>query len=221
MKGKPILYGALTLLLVLAGVFLFNLSKDKEDTIDSNQPKKTESTEESVEESKLDEGVLMKIDDTDYTEEDIEFMKYMQWIQIEKLEKEGNDMSEKKRTQNSNNVQLQNIAELKMMASLAKEKGFGFDYDKVKKEKEVFLKKYNDTEMLKEAKESFGDDFDNRLHEYIEEKMMIARVVKEIEKDKKREFENITEDELRYEVATEYQLLLEDERDDHSIVTRK
>lgn len=228
MQGKHWLLMVLsTIIFVLFGyiaITVLNSSDDTPETTEVNTSQNVSSemdtsTENDVEEiTRENDDTVIVIDDKEFNQDDVDFIKYLQLAQIDYFEAEaGENWNEARRTQAANNTQIQNLIELNIMQSLGDEKGYEFTDEEIEEAKDEFNAQFSDTENYTNAQELAGDDFDDKFTTFIVQRMTIDAIIDDLRAMAEQEFPNTREEDIVYEAGKEYQMLLTDERDDHQI----
>ena len=228
MQGKHWLLMVLsTIIFVLFGyiaITVLNSSDDTPETTEVNTSQNVSSemdtsTENDVEEiTRENDDTVIVIDDKEFNQDDVDFIKYLQLAQIDYFEAEaGENWNEARRTQAANNTQIQNLIELNIMQSLGDEKGYEFTDEEIEEAKDEFNAQFSDTENYMNAQELAGDDFDDKFTTFIVQRMTIDAIIDDLRAMAEQEFPNTREEDIVYEAGKEYQMLLTDERDDHQI----
>lgn len=224
MQGKQwILVVLSTIVFMAIGYLVITLINSNSNDVLENTPSEVATDidntlveDEAVERSS--EDVILKIDDQEFSEADLNFLKYLQLAQIDYYEQEeGEDWSNARRIQESDNTQLQNLIELTIMESLGEEKGYEISEREIQSGAEDFIDKFGETEHFEKAQELAGDNFDEHLQRYIYQKIIIDSIIEDLSVNVTRQFPDIREADVSYEAGKEYQLLLADERGDHRI----
>lgn len=228
MQGKHWLLMVLsTIIFVLFGYIAITVLNSSDDTPETTEVNTSEnvssemdtSTENDVEEiTRENDDTVIVIDDKEFNQDDVDFIKYLQLAQIDYFEAEaGENWNEARRTQAANNTQIQNLIELNIMQSLGDEKGYEFTDEEIEEAKDEFNAQFSDTENYTNAQELAGDDFDDKFTTFIVQRMTIDAIIDDLRAMAEQEFPNTREEDIVYEAGKEYQMLLTDERDDHQI----
>lgn len=228
MQGKHWLLMVLsTIIFVLFGYIAITVLNSPDDTPETTEVNTSEnvssemdtSTENDVEEiTRENDDTVIVIDDKEFNQDDVDFIKYLQLAQIDYFEAEaGENWNEARRTQAANNTQIQNLIELNIMQSLGDEKGYEFTDEEIEEAKDEFNAQFSDTENYTNAQELAGDDFDDKFTTFIVQRMTIDAIIDDLRAMAEQEFPNTREEDIVYEAGKEYQMLLTDERDDHQI----
>lgn len=164
------------------------------------------------------EDTVIVIDDDEFNKDDIDFVKYLQLAQIDYFEeKAGENWDNARRTQASDNTQIQNLIELNIMESLGAEKGYELSDDEIQDAIEEFQDQFSETENYALAEELAGDDFDEKFETYITQKMTVDMIIEDLRGMVTQQFPEARDEEVAHEAGKEYQMLLSDERSDHQI----
>lgn len=164
------------------------------------------------------EDTVIVIDDDEFNKDDIDFVKYLQLAQIDYFEEEaGENWDNARRTQASDNTQIQNLIELNIMESLGAEKGYELSDDEIQDAIEEFQDQFSETENYALAEELAGDDFDEKFETYITQKMTVDMIIEDLRGMVTQQFPEARDEEVAHEAGKEYQMLLSDERSDHQI----
>lgn len=228
MQGKHWLLMVLsTIIFVLFGYIVINMLTSSNDTPDTAEVNTAEdvssdtntSPDNDVEEITRDnDDTVIVIDDDEFNQDDVDFIKYMQLAQIDYFEAEaGENWNEARRTQLANNTQIQNLIELHIMQSLGNEKGYEFTAGEIDEAKDEFNSQFSDTDNYRNAEDLAGDDFDDKFTSYILQRITIDAIIDDLRALAEQEFPNTREEDIIYEAGKEYQLLLADQRDDHGV----
>lgn len=228
MQGKHWLLMVLsTIIFVLFGyiaISVLNTSNDapeveEVDTAENVSSEINTSIERDEDEiTRENEDTIIVIDDMEFNQDDVDFIKHLQLAQIDYFEAEaGESWDEARRTQSADNTQIQNLIELNIMQSLGDEKGYEFTEEEIDDAKEAFNEQFSDTENYQAAEELAGDDFDGKFTTFILQRMTIDEIIDDLRSIVEQEFPNTRDEDIAHEAGKEYQLLLADERDDHQI----
>lgn len=164
-----------------------------------------------------DETIIV-IDDKEFNQDDVDFLKYLQLAQIDYFEAEADEnWDDARRIQASDNTQIQNLIELHMMESLGEEKGYEFSDEDLEEAIKEFQDQFSDTENYAAAEELVGQDFDERFETYILQRMTVDHIIEDLRAMVLQEFPETRDEDVAHEAGKEYQLLLADERTDHKI----
>ncbi|AXH98277.1 hypothetical protein DV702_00300 [Sporosarcina sp. PTS2304] len=186
------------------------------------EPAKEPATPQEPTENEQD---VVKINDTTFTEKEMDFYALMQKIFIERNRsadmedaspEEIDDIDsywDMQRAQYDNvNVKLQTLIELHSMSLLAKEKSYYVPPEDVEDHVQKFNQLIEDNHEIQQLVNHYGrKDYDLEIFPYVNEYLLKQRVLQEIEKDIRSTNTEASEAEITYESNKLYEDLYEDQ----------
>ena len=174
--------------------------------------------QEGQQQPAVEEDVVVRIEETTFTQADMAFYTLMQRVKNELNRSEDAETLQGEALNDSNaywdgqndlydnvNVQLQNLIEIHAMSLLAKEKNYFVPEDKLDQEVLEFNKGIEHHVVIQDMIQQYGEeDYHLDLRGYMRERMLRDRVAADIEKTVLEELPDAEEQELRYEVNTRY-----------------
>ena len=174
--------------------------------------------QEGQQQPAVEEDVVVRIEETTFTQADMAFYTLMQRVKNELNRSDDAETLQGEALNDSNaywdgqndlydnvNVQLQNLIEIHAMSLLAKEKNYFVPEDKLDQEVLEFNKGIEHHVVIQDMIQQYGEeDYHLDLRGYMRERMLRDRVAADIEKTVLEELPDAEEQELRYEVNTRY-----------------
>lgn len=220
-----------TIVFILFGYFAINALNTSDTASDNNveaptnsqesvqsSTSSTDSIEDEEEITRENDDTIIVIDDKELNKTDLDFLKYLQLAQIDYFEAEADESwDEARRTQASDNTQIQNLIELNIMESLGEEKGYELTEEEINDAIAEFQEQFSDTENYELAEELVGDKFEERFKTYITQRLIVDYIIEDLEEMFLQQFPEARDQEVAIEAGKEYQQLLADERSEHKI----
>lgn len=220
-----------TIVFILFGYFAINALNTSETASDNDveaptnsqesvqsSTSNTDTIEDEEEITRENDDTIIVIDDKELNKTDLDFLKYLQLAQIDYFEAEAEESwDEARRTQASDNTQIQNLIELNIMESLGEEKGYEITEEEINDAITEFQEQFSDTENYELAEELVGDEFEERFKTYITQRLIVDYIIDDLKEMFLQQFPEARDQEVAIEAGKEYQQLLADERSEHKI----